>query len=420
MQTHPSSYDYLKRLLFSLAILVISLAALVPATPAHAEEVLCGQVVRTDRNGQILGWSVFIPAGTNERLYWDWITYDLTVGAYYKLYNPRIRDTIAPDYIVADAPREILGAARIEKVSNCDGYSASNPTPKPGKPSTKARQISFIAKKGGKPVKFNNLRISGMNQRGDWKIWTTPSSSSGFIAATTEDYWWQGTIVLTFDLLGVGRRTCVIDYLREGSSSIVPVIYTEGSGCSGEFGSSRSFKDEFDFLYNVVSDDYDTSRLVDAFSKADSVTECVRDFKDVVKMAASGSIKGMIVLSITKCRGIRIEVISEIVSHVYKTKVILGQPTPVPSQGGGGSWGNDGLSYQPFPGRDLRLTSPRMSGDDVRLVQQRLLDLGYTEVGVVDGWFGPATESAVRRFQREHNLTADGVVGPVTWEALFR
>ena len=96
MKNHPLSHDFLKRVIFALGILVITLAALTPSTPVHAEEVLCGQVVRTDRNGQILGWSVFIPAGTNDRLYWDWITYDLTVGAYYKLYNPRIRDTIAP------------------------------------------------------------------------------------------------------------------------------------------------------------------------------------------------------------------------------------------------------------------------------------------------------------------------------------
>jgi hypothetical protein len=28
-----------------------------------------------------------------------------------------------------------------------------------------------------------------------------------------------------------------------------------------------------------------------------------------------------------------------------------------------------------------------MSGDDVRMVQQRLLDLGYSEVGAIDGWY---------------------------------
>jgi uncharacterized protein (TIGR02594 family) len=37
---------------------------------------------------------------------------------------------------------------------------------------------------------------------------------------------------------------------------------------------------------------------------------------------------------------------------------------------------------------------------------------------VLDGSFGVGTESAAKRFQREHKLTPDGVIGPRTWEAL--
>lgn len=50
-------------------------------------------------------------------------------------------------------------------------------------------------------------------------------------------------------------------------------------------------------------------------------------------------------------------------------------------------------------------------GDTVKLLQEKL---GLA----ADGIFGPATEAAIREFQRGHGLVPDGIVGPRSWAAL--
>lgn len=54
------------------------------------------------------------------------------------------------------------------------------------------------------------------------------------------------------------------------------------------------------------------------------------------------------------------------------------------------------------------------TGQAVRELQVALNALGYN-TGAVDGQFGPQTESAVKSFQQDRGLTADGIVGPITW-----
>jgi N-acetylmuramoyl-L-alanine amidase len=58
-------------------------------------------------------------------------------------------------------------------------------------------------------------------------------------------------------------------------------------------------------------------------------------------------------------------------------------------------------------------------GDDVRQLQERLLEMGY-DVGRADGIYGPGTARAVAVFQREVGLSPDGACGPQTLGALRR
>ena len=57
-----------------------------------------------------------------------------------------------------------------------------------------------------------------------------------------------------------------------------------------------------------------------------------------------------------------------------------------------------------------------LTGDDVADLQSKLLELGY-DVARADGFFGPRTAEALRAFQRESGLVADGVCGPTTLRA---
>ena len=68
------------------------------------------------------------------------------------------------------------------------------------------------------------------------------------------------------------------------------------------------------------------------------------------------------------------------------------------------------------PRRQLRLVNPAMTGPDVSWLQQRLTLAG---IHIADnGTFDAATDTAVKAFQAQHDLKADGVVGPVTRAAL--
>ena len=64
-----------------------------------------------------------------------------------------------------------------------------------------------------------------------------------------------------------------------------------------------------------------------------------------------------------------------------------------------------------------RMLKRGMSGDDVRDMQILLNSLGY-DCGTADGIFGKKTDAAVKAFQEDTGLVADGIAGQQTLDAL--
>lgn len=57
-------------------------------------------------------------------------------------------------------------------------------------------------------------------------------------------------------------------------------------------------------------------------------------------------------------------------------------------------------------------------GEQVKALQQLLNACGYS-CGKADGDFGSGTESALKKYQKAKNLSADGICGQATWSALL-
>ncbi len=58
-------------------------------------------------------------------------------------------------------------------------------------------------------------------------------------------------------------------------------------------------------------------------------------------------------------------------------------------------------------------------GHWVMTLQADLALLGYTQVGPMDGIFGPKTEAGLKAFQQSHGFTATGVTSPAVWQDIL-
>lgn len=80
-----------------------------------------------------------------------------------------------------------------------------------------------------------------------------------------------------------------------------------------------------------------------------------------------------------------------------------------------GACSNMGGSSAP---RAAAVTQPTVAPEMVRQVQSKLRDSGYYKQGSVDGVWGSGTEAAVRSYQHDHSLTANGQLDVPTLQAL--
>ncbi len=69
-----------------------------------------------------------------------------------------------------------------------------------------------------------------------------------------------------------------------------------------------------------------------------------------------------------------------------------------------------------YPGYPLKFDTKKYDAN-VKKIQTRLNKIGYNLT--VDGYFGQNTLDAVLYIQEQNGLEMDGIVGPLTWDALF-
>ncbi len=75
------------------------------------------------------------------------------------------------------------------------------------------------------------------------------------------------------------------------------------------------------------------------------------------------------------------------------------------SSGSSGGGSQSSSSSSSFSGMKLGAR-----GDNVKVLQQALINAGISVRGGADGWFGPATQAALTTYQQANGLTANGVV----------
>jgi peptidoglycan hydrolase-like protein with peptidoglycan-binding domain len=106
---------------------------------------------------------------------------------------------------------------------------------------------------------------------------------------------------------------------------------------------------------------------------------------------------------------------SEIIDLKYQVKDLSGRVPGQPVV----SVEDDTPSYKSTSSSDQGASKDKIIKVSASIsdIQKALKNAGFYK-GSIDGKVGQQTKKAVESFQRQHNLTADGVVGRRTWEEL--
>lgn len=88
------------------------------------------------------------------------------------------------------------------------------------------------------------------------------------------------------------------------------------------------------------------------------------------------------------------------------------RPTPVPTA-------ENQAEPTMTPNKSYKVLKLGQKGDDVRKMQERLIELGYLAEGSADGAFGYQTRNAIVAFQKANGLSADGTPGDSTLTHLY-
>lgn len=83
-------------------------------------------------------------------------------------------------------------------------------------------------------------------------------------------------------------------------------------------------------------------------------------------------------------------------------------------------WRDGDYSAVGHPDYGSRTLRPHAKGRDVLRLKRLMKNKGLRKFTVRTPFYGDSAVAAIKRFQKRHNLKADGIVGPKTWRALTR